>query len=54
MWIEEMFGDLKSNGLDLESTHLRSVPKLHRLTCAVWSTALTTVERVCSPGFVYA
>lgn len=35
MWIEEMFGDLKSNGFDLESTHLRSVFKLHRLTFAV-------------------
>ena len=35
MWIEEMFGDLKDNGFDLESTHLRSVFKLHRLTFAV-------------------
>jgi len=35
MWIEEMFGDLKYNGFDLESTHLRSVIKLHRLTFAV-------------------
>jgi len=35
MWIEEMFGDLKKNGFDLESTHLRSVFKLHRLTFAV-------------------
>jgi hypothetical protein len=30
-----MFGDLKDNGFDLESTHLRSVFKLHRLTFAV-------------------
>lgn len=35
MWIEEMFGDLKDNGFDLESTHLRSVFKLHRLTFIV-------------------
>jgi hypothetical protein len=35
MWIEELFGDLKDNGFDLESTHLRSVFKLHRLTFAV-------------------
>jgi len=35
MWIEELFGDLKDNGFDLESTHLRSVFKLHRLTYAV-------------------
>jgi hypothetical protein len=33
--IEEMFGDLKKNGFDMESTHLRSVFKLHRLTFAV-------------------
>lgn len=35
MWIEEMFGDLKSNGFALESTHLRSVARLSRLTLAV-------------------
>jgi hypothetical protein len=35
MWIEEMFGDLKYNGFDLESTHLHSVFKLHRLTFVV-------------------
>lgn len=35
MWIEEMFGDLKDNGFDLEATRLRSVIKLHRLTFIV-------------------
>jgi hypothetical protein len=35
MWIEEMFGDLKDNGFDLEATRLRSVFKLHRLTFIV-------------------
>jgi hypothetical protein len=35
MWIEEMFGDLKDNGFDLEATRLRSVAKLHRLTFIV-------------------
>jgi len=35
MWIEEMFGDLKDNVFDLESTHLRSVFKLHQLTFVV-------------------
>jgi hypothetical protein len=30
-----MFGDLKDNGFDLESTHLRSVFKLRRLTFVV-------------------
>jgi hypothetical protein len=35
MWIEEMFGDFKSNGFDLESTHLRHILRLSRLTLAV-------------------
>ena len=35
MWIEEMFGDMKSNGFDLESTHLRHFLRLSRLTLAV-------------------
>jgi hypothetical protein len=35
MWIEESFGDLKSNGFDLESTHLRHFSRLSRLTLAV-------------------
>lgn len=34
MWIEEMFGDLKGNGFDLESTHLRHFARLSRLTLA--------------------
>ena len=44
MWIEEMFGDFKGHGLDLESTHLRHFLRLSRLTLAVallyvWLTA---------------
>ena len=35
MWIEEMFGDMKGHGFDLESTHLRSFLRLSRLTLAV-------------------
>ncbi|MEA3407435.1 MAG: IS4 family transposase [Chloroflexota bacterium] len=35
MWIEEMFGDMKGHGFDLESTHLRHFPRLSRLTLAV-------------------
>jgi hypothetical protein len=35
MWIEEMFGDMKRNGFDLESTHLRHFLRLSRLTLAV-------------------
>jgi len=34
-WIEEMFGDLKKHGFDLESTHLRHFLRLSRLTFAV-------------------
>lgn len=34
MWIEEMFGDLKGNGFDLESTHLHHFARLSRLTLA--------------------
>lgn len=35
MWIEEMFGDMKDNGFDLEATHLRAVERLNRMTLAV-------------------
>lgn len=35
MWIEEMFGDLKKHGFDLESTHLRHFLRLSRLTLTV-------------------
>ena len=35
MWIEEMFGDLKGHGFDLESTMLRQFARLSRLTLAV-------------------
>jgi hypothetical protein len=34
-WIEEMFGDMKKHGFDLESTHLRHFLRLSRLTLAV-------------------
>jgi hypothetical protein len=35
MWIEEMFGDLKKHGVDLEASHLRHFLRLSRLTLAV-------------------
>lgn len=35
MWTEEMFGDLKGHGFDLESTHLQHISRLSRLTLAV-------------------
>jgi hypothetical protein len=51
MWIEEMFGDLKRHGFDLESTMLHSFIRLSRLTLAVvllyvWliSTGIRTIQ----------
>lgn len=35
MWIEELFGDLKKHGFDLEASHLRHFLRLSRLTLAV-------------------
>ena len=35
MWIEEMFGDMKGHGFDLESSHLRHFLRLSRLTLVV-------------------
>jgi hypothetical protein len=35
MWLEEMFGDMKKHGFDLEATHLRHHARLSRLTLAV-------------------
>lgn len=35
MHIEEMFGDFKSNGFDLETTHLRHSARLSRLVLAI-------------------
>lgn len=47
MWIEEMFGDLKRHGFDLETTMLRHARRLSRLTLAVavlyvWCLAMGT------------
>ena len=35
MWVEEMFGDMKSNGFDLERSRLRHFMRLSRLTLVV-------------------
>jgi hypothetical protein len=35
MWIEEMFGDMKRHGFDVEATHLRHFLRLSRLLLAV-------------------
>lgn len=52
MWTEEMFGDFKGNGFDLESTRLSDEARLSRLTMAVcllylWLIALgsATIKR---------
>jgi hypothetical protein len=35
MWIEEMYGDMKGHGFDLESTHLRDTKRIERLMLGV-------------------
>jgi len=45
MWVEELFGDLKGHGFDLEATHLQDFGRLSRLVLAamivyVWLIAL--------------
>lgn len=35
MWIEEMFGDMKGHGLDLEATHLQDADRISRLFLGV-------------------
>ena len=35
MWIEEMFGDWKGHGIDIEKTRLCHIARLSRLTLAV-------------------
>lgn len=54
MWTEETFGDLKSNGFDLESTHLRDPDRLSRLTLAVFLLyvwCLATAQRMIKNGW---
>ena len=48
MWVEELFGDLKGHGFDLEATHIRDFDRLARLVLAVsivyvWLIALGSV-----------
>ena len=35
MWIEEMYGDMKGHGFDLEATHLRQAERISRLMLGV-------------------
>jgi hypothetical protein len=45
MWVDEMFGDFKRNGFDLESSHLRHFLRLSRLTLMVAFLYLWLVAR---------
>ncbi|MGH8336431.1 MAG: hypothetical protein ACRETL_06340 [Gammaproteobacteria bacterium] len=53
MWIEEMFGDFKKHGLDLEMTHLRHFLRLSRLTlvaCLLYLWLMALGEHVLAHG----
>ena len=53
MWIEEMFGDLKKHGFDLESTMLHTAEHLSRLTLVVaylYDWLISTGTRVINIG----
>jgi hypothetical protein len=53
MWIEEMFGDMKGHGFDLEATHLLHFLRLSRLTlavCLLYVWLLITGRRVIKNG----
>lgn len=45
MWIEEMFGDWKGHGVDLEKTRLRHIPRLSRLVFIVALLYLWLISR---------
>ena len=45
MWVEEMFGDWKRHGVDLETTHLRHVLRLSRLVFLVAVLYLALVDQ---------
>jgi hypothetical protein len=54
MWIEEMFGDMKGHGFDLELTRLGSPDRLSRLTmlvCLVYLWLVAVGEYVLARGF---
>lgn len=54
MWIEEMFGDMKGHGFDLELSRLRTPERLSRLTlvvCVLYVWLVTMGEFVLKEGF---
>jgi hypothetical protein len=53
MWIEEMFGDMKGHGFDLEATRLGTFLRLSRLTlavCLLYLWLVATGEHVLATG----
>lgn len=49
MWIEEMFGDCKGHGFDLEATHLRDPRRISRL---VWGVCMAFVWLITTGSWV--
>ena len=53
MWVEELFGDLKGHGFDLEATHLQALDRLSRLVLAamfVYVWLITLGSRIVKRG----
>lgn len=56
MWVEELFGDLKGHGFDLETTYLRDLDRLSRLVLAtmiVYTWLLALGSRLVKRGLRY-
>ena len=54
MWVEEMYGDLKGHGFDLEATHLNDVDRISRLVfaaCLTFVWLITLGSWVVKRGF---
>ena len=54
MWVEEMYGDMKGHGFDLESTHLKDTTRISRLVlgiCIVFVWLITLGSWVVKRGF---
>lgn len=54
MWVEEMYGDMKGHGFDLEATHLKDAARINRLflgICIVFVWLITLGSWVVKRGF---
>jgi hypothetical protein len=54
MWVEEMYGDMKGHGFDLEATHLQNVARISRLflgICIVFVWLITLGSWVVKRGY---